>query len=151
MKYTILWQCTWIMKTRAIAVLATLLLSACASSQPDIKENPSLFHVLSESELSINMQAMADRITVLSLVALDNQLSLAQRRDKVVPLLNSIELIAAELDHDGAVTNYSVINRYMGAFLHDVAVARRLAYGDPPDLMPAQRLIKSCLACHAAI
>lgn len=96
--------------------MVSLLMSACASTQPAIKENPALFHVLSESDMSVNMQAMADRITVLSLVALDDKLSLEQKRDKVVPLLDSIELIASELDHDGAVTNYSVINRYMGAF-----------------------------------
>lgn len=131
--------------------MVSLLMSACASTQPDIKENPASFHVLSESDVSVNMQAMADRITMLSLLALDDKLSLEQKRDKVVPLLDSIELIASELDHDGAVTNYSVINRYMGAFLYDVAVARRLANGDPPNLLPAQRLIKSCLSCHASI
>ena len=131
--------------------MVSLLMSACASTQPDITDNPAVFHVLSESEVSVNMQAMADRITVLSLVALDDKLSLEQKRDKVLPLLDSIELIASELDHDGAVTNYSLINRYMGAFLYDVTVARRLANGNPPNLLPAQRLIKSCLSCHASI
>ena len=131
--------------------MASLLLAACASPQSENRENPQLFHVLSESDLSINMQAMADRIAVLSLFALDDTLSAQQKQDKVVPLLNSIELIASELDQGGAVTNYSVINRYMGAFLYDVAMARRLAMAERPDFLPAQRLIKSCLSCHAAI
>lgn len=139
------------MNTRTLAVTVSLVLSACASTQPDEGENPRLFHVLSESEVSVNMQAMADRITVLSLLTLDDELSPEQKRDKVVPLLNSIELIASELDQDGAVSNYSVINRYMGAFLYDVSVARRFANQTPPNLLPSQRLIKSCLSCHESI
>ena len=139
------------MNTRALAVTVSLALSACASTQPDEGENPRLFHVLSESEVSVNMQAMADRITVMSLLTLDDELSPEQKRDKVVPLLNSIELIASELDKDGSVSNYSVINRYMGAFLYDVSVARRFANQEPPNLLPSQRLIKSCLSCHESI
>lgn len=139
------------MKTGIIAVLAPLILSACASVPSDTEDSPRLFHVLSDTELSVNMQAMADRISVLSLIALDDDMSLQQKRDKVVPLLNSINLIASELDHDGAVTNFSVINQYMGAFLYDVALARRFASAEPPNLVPSQRLIKSCLSCHESI
>jgi len=109
------------------------------------------YHVLSHHELSSGMQSMADRIRSIATVSLNMDMSDDDQRDIIVPLLDGIEHIAADLDGENSVTNYSVINRYMGAFLYDVGLAREFALRDPPNLVPSQRLIKSCLSCHESI
>jgi len=65
--------------------------------------------------------------------------------------LDKIERIASGLGGPDTITNYSVINRYMGAFLYDVTVAREFAERDPPNYVPAFRLLKSCQACHESM
>jgi hypothetical protein len=97
------------------------------------------------------MQTMADRLSAVAFVTLNAELTPEQQRAEILPLLDSIKTIAASIDGDDAVTNYSVVNRYMGAFLYDVGLARKFASREPPNLIPAQRLIKSCLSCHESI
>ena len=126
------------------------LSSSCALVEREPKE-PASFHVMSESELSIDMNAMGELIGGIAIVSLDQSLSDEARRRRILPLLDGIEQIARGVKGENEVTNYSVINRYMGAFLHDVANARSFAYRQPPNLVPAERLIKSCLSCHQSI
>lgn len=69
-------------------------------------------------------------------------------------MLTSLDRIAArarQVGGDGAVTNYSVVNDYMDGFLEDVAVSREFAAREPPNLVPANRLVPSCLACHRSL
>ena len=133
---------------RVISMLAVVILgSGCATAERE----PADFHVLSEAELSIDMKAMADRVGGIAIVSLDQTLTDEQRRQKILPLLDGIEVIARAVKGEGVVTNYSLINRYMGSFLYDVANARDFANRQPPNLVPAQRLIKSCLSCHQSI
>lgn len=138
------------MRTSWLAFLV-LLLNACAA--PDSLNNPESahFHILSESQVRTGMQQMANRIHSIANTSLNEEISLEQRRDRILPMLDDIESIAGELDGDQAITNYSVINRYMGSFLFDVSVARKFVQRNPPNLLPAQRLIKSCLSCHDSI
>ena len=126
------------------------LSSGCTTVEREPVE-PVNFHVMSETELSIDMNAMGERIAGIAIISLDQSLTNEQRRQRILPLLDSIEQIAEGVKGAGEVTNYSVINRYMGAFLYDVANARYFANRQPPNLVPAERLIKSCLSCHQSI
>ena len=95
---------------------------------------------------------MADELAHIALIILDDKPSGAERRQQILPMLDRIEIIAATLaGEDEVVTNYSVINHYMGAFLYDVGVARQFAQREPANLIPAGRLIKSCMSCHESI
>lgn len=127
-----------------------IMSSGCATVERESGE-PVNFHVMSETDLSVDMNAMGERIAGIAIVSLDQSLSAEQRRERILPLLNGIEQIAMGVKSEGVVTNYSVINRYMGSFLYDVANARKFANRQPPDLRPAERLIKSCLNCHQSI
>lgn len=131
-------------------LLLVLVSAGCATADRDPGE-PVDFHVMSETELSIDMRAMSDRLAGIAIVSLDQSLTDAQRRQRILPLLNDIEAIAEGVKGEGVVTNYSVINRYMGSFLYDVANARAFANRQPPNLVPAQRLVNSCLSCHQSI
>ena len=128
-------------------IILIIVNTGCATADRDFVD----FHVMSESELGIDMRAMGDRIGGVAIVSLDQSLNDEQRRQRILPLLNEIEEIARGVKSEGVVTNYSVINRYMGSFLYDVANARQFANRQPPNLVPAQRLIKSCLSCHQSI
>ena len=139
------------MKFLITGALALLTLTACATSFQAQDEEPARFHILSERELQLDMQTMANSISAIAFIALDSDMAPDQQQARVLFFLDSIRSIATDIDHDHAVTNYSAINRYMGAFLHDVGVAREFAAREPPNLVPAQRLIKSCLSCHDSI
>lgn len=131
-------------------LLLVMAISSCATAEPE-PQKPIGFHVMSQSELSIDMNAMSDRLGGIAIISLDQTLSDIQRRQKILPLLDDIEQIAQGIKGEDVVTNYSIINRYMGSFLYDVANARKFANRQPPNLVPAQRLIKSCLSCHQSI
>ncbi len=130
-------------------LVVVILSSSCATAERE--HEPADFHVMSQTELGIDMKAMADRIGGIAIVSLDQSLTDEQRRQKILPLLSEIEEIAEGVKGEGMITNYSVINRYMGSFLYDVANAREFASRQPPNLVPAQRLIRSCLSCHQSI
>lgn len=138
-------QGTW------FAIWILLMTSACAVPDSVKAPVPAHFHILSQSEITDGMQQMADRVRLIASTRLNRELSLEQQRKRILPQLDDIKTIAGNLDGDGAVTNYSVINRYMGSFLFDVDVARQFAQRDPPNLIPAQQLINSCLSCHESI
>jgi hypothetical protein len=151
MMQTVLRVDALVIKVSAVSLTALMLLTGCVEPVVRQENIPATFHILSEAELHQNMQEMADRVTALAFITLDESLTPEQRRVRVIPLLESIEVSASGIDGKGAVTNYSVINRYMGAFLYDVSVARTFASREPPNLIPAQRLIKSCLSCHESM
>lgn len=140
------------MKNAVLVLSVACLLVACTAqpTEPDARQTEQ-FHVLSLSELHLNMQAMADRVTSVAFIAMDDNLTPEQKQDRILPLLDGIESIATDIDHNGATTNFSVVNRYMGSFLYDVSVAKSFASRQPPNLVPAQRLINSCLSCHESI
>jgi len=138
------------MKSPRLWILSVLTLVSC-SPMPIEENKEQSFHLISDEELSQGMQRMAEKVSLLALFSLDSDMSTEQKRMMILPLLNNIESIASDINGDGAVTNYSVINRYMGSFLYDVSLAREFANRQPPNLFPAQRLIKSCMACHESI
>lgn len=142
-------QCSVPCRVMYLCVIGCLS-SGCATVEREPIE-PANFHVMSESELSIDMNAMGEQIAGIAIVSLDRSLSGEERRQRILPLLDAIEQIARGVKGEGEVTNYSVINRYMGSFLYDVANAREFANRQPPNLVPAERLIKSCLSCHQSI
>lgn len=139
------------MQRSSYAVLVALICSACAVPDNVRSVESADFHFASEIELRQRMQSMADRIGAIAKTSMSQDLTLENQQDIVLPLLDEIETIATEIDGASTVTNYSVINQYMGAFLYDVTVARQFALKSPPNLLPARRLIKSCLSCHESI
>jgi hypothetical protein len=116
------------------------------------EEKPTNFHYLSPDVVQNDMQLMADQLALIALTLLDAQSTDAERRQQILPRLDRIETIATTLEGgDQVVTNYSVINHYMGAFLYDVNVARQFALREPANLIPSGRLVKSCMSCHESI
>lgn len=136
----------------AAACLAVVTgLTACATP-PESPDTP--FHVIDERVLHSQMQQMSAHLYDVAELTMDvgdvaggNPALKAQ----VLAQLDAIEGIARSIDADNAVTNWSVINRYMGAFIYDVLVAREFAADEPPNFVPANRLIRSCLSCHSSL
>lgn len=129
--------------------LSIIVVSACVAYQPDsnnlVQQN---VHVLGKEKVSGSMQLMGDHLFNLTAMTTssdvdDQALNRAVRRE-----LGIIKGIAKGLGGSGQITNYSVISRYMGSFIHDVQVAEEFASRNPPNYVPANRLIKSCLSCH---
>jgi hypothetical protein len=125
-----------------------LLLAGCAVVAT---EEPTNFHLISDLQLRSVMQGMANRIVVLTELSMTEDNPGAADRNEILLELNRIQQIARGLRGESEVTNYSVINRYMGSFLYDIEVAKQFAKHDPPNFVPANRLVKSCLSCHQSI
>jgi hypothetical protein len=104
-----------------------------------------------QSLLREDMRAMT--ISVRKLLVLDSQkeVSAKDRHRQVMRELDNLEGIARIIDEDEELVGYSLSRPYLGAFLHDVSMAREFALQDPPDYQPATWLIKSCLFCHKNI
>ena len=131
-------------------MLVASLFSGC--SIPEEKPTHTRFHYLSPGVVQTDMQLMADQLALIALTTLDVEATDVARRQQILPMLDRIETIATTLvGGDEVVTNYSVLNHYMGAFLYDVDVARQFALREPANLLPAGRLVKSCMSCHESI
>jgi hypothetical protein len=131
-----------------VCTLSAFVLSAsCTLSQEKTYE----YRTIHENVLRRDMQTMADSLGVLAELYFKTEVTDAQRHDIVHKELNTIERIASGIGGGEIITNYSVINRYMGAFLYDVNLAREFANRNPPNFVPANRLMNSCLSCHASI
>lgn len=126
------------------------MLVSCTTLNQGITQDQNNFHLLSENKVQIDMQEMAINVSAILGATMDESASIESQSGTVVPKLDKIQKLAFELGGTG-LTNYSVINRYMGAFLYDVGIAREFALRSPPNLMPAGRLVKSCLSCHDSL
>ena len=104
-----------------------------------------------QSLLREDMRAMT--ISVRKLLVLDSQagISAEERHKQVLRELDKLESIATMIEEDGELTSYSLVSPYIGAFLHDVYLARENAEKSAPDYQPATWLIRSCLSCHQNI
>ena len=107
--------------------------------------------MITETKLRGDMLNLSDSIREIADITMDKDITLLMQRSRILPLLDNIEGVAGGLGGGPVVTNYSVINYYMGAFLYDVSIARKFANREPPNIVPAGRLINSCLACHRSI
>jgi|GEM_PF-2805843 len=127
-----------------------VLLTGCQNLQPrPLTDNSNAtFHAIGDNTLHDEMRKMAAELRVLVDVNLDTSQIEPQRNQKALAALERLNTIADGLGGEGKITNYSVINDYMGAFLYDVAVAEEFARRTPPNYFPAGSLIKSCLSCH---
>lgn len=124
-------------------------MNACAApTAPMNKAGSSGFHAQSHVDLHTSMRAMARQISVIARMDMDDPIPPEQQREQVLPLLEQIEVFATELDNSNFTARYPVVNRYMSAFIDDVGVARQFVNRTPPNLVPAKRLILSCLSCH---
>ncbi len=142
----------WILshKKRALLFLFTIVaVNTVACAPIDTKKPIMKAHL--PHELHADMSLMAKQIATLSNMSLDNSRSERSKSTDVLASLDRIEAIASGLGGEGVVTNYSVINRYMGAFLYDIQIAREFALRDPPNHFPSYTLVKSCLSCHQSL
>jgi len=136
----------------SIALGLTTLLAGCqAVSDITADSKKPDFHVLGQAMLHGEMRLMAAELRILLDTHLDDSLPEPGRQQKALAALNRIQSIASGIGGDDVVTNYSVINDYMGAFLYDVGVAKEFAMKNPPNYFPGGTLIKSCLSCHQSI
>jgi len=125
-----------------------LPLLGCALTNPSARH----YRIIHEPMLHSSMRAMGLSLgTLAELYYEKDDASDEQQAQRVLAELNKIERIASNLGGDDVVTNYSVINRYMGAFLYDVSVAKEFAQREQPNFVPAYRLIKSCQSCHQSM
>lgn len=103
------------------------------------------------------MRALADELLAMNALTLDGTdekgeaFSRAERAERVIAHLDRIERRALGVGGRGAPSNRSEIDDHMDGFLHDVALAREFARRDPPNLVPANRLVNSCESCHAEL
>ncbi len=136
---------------RWVAALASiggcLILVACAP----IAEQKQQYHVIFEHQLHSGMNTMAGHLNTIANLAFEDSLPEEEKTPVVLRELNQIKSLATHIAGPGEVTNYSVINRYMDAFIYDVNVAEQFSQRSPPNHFPAYRLVKSCLSCHDSI
>lgn len=120
------------------------LTSGCAT----VPDSSRTFHVLGEESLRSEMKLMGAELRILLDIYLGDNLPEPERNETTLASLNKIDSIAEGLGGGDKITNYSVINDYMGAFLYDVGIAKDFATRNPPNYFPSGTLIKSCLSCH---
>jgi len=125
----------------------SFLCNACALSE----SKNTYYQVIHEPALHAQMRTMANSLGILAFHFFEKKLNDDQMYNIVNTELRKIEQTASQIGGKDAITNYSVINRYMGAFLYDVGLAREAADQEPPNFSPAFRLIKSCQACHESM
>jgi len=123
------------------------LCTACAISEPRRLS----YQVIHEPALHSEMRTMGVSLGTLAKYYFEKDLDEKQLYDGVHAELNKLERTASRLGGVDTITNYSVINRYMGAFLYDVRLAREFAEREPPNFVPAFRLINSCQSCHESM
>lgn len=133
-------------KSILISLYLLTTCTACAMSQNKTIE----YRVIHETALRSDMRTMAASLGVLAELYFNTTVSEAVLRETVHKELDNIKKISTNIRSGDVVTNYSVINRYMGAFLYDVEVAKQFADRDPPNYVPANRLLNSCMSCHSS-
>jgi len=134
------------LQTALYSLVTLTLCLGCAIDKKGYK-----LQTIHESVLHADMTTMAHSLGRLARLHFDTDITDTERHSIVINELNSIERIASGIGGDDVVTNYSVINHYMGAFLYDVALAKQFAYRDPPNYVPANRLLNSCRSCHNSL
>lgn len=129
-------------KLSIILLLAFNISCASDTVRPTIDEN---VHLYNSVNLSNKMHGMSEDLFVITTLTTQSSLTSAEH-EQLVQKLRALSTKASSLG-DG-VTNYSVINQYMGAFIYDVELALQFANKNPPNYVPANRLIRSCISCH---
>ena len=135
------------MKISLCTLVVLSLCLGCAASE----EKGYIFQTIHETVLHSEMRKMANSLGRLASLYFDTDIEDAERHEIVINELNTVEQIASGIGGDDVITNYSVINHYMGAFLYDVALAKQFAYQEPPNYVPANRLLNSCRSCHNSL
>lgn len=98
-----------------------------------------------------DMRAMTISVRKLLVLDAQSEVSEEERHRQVMRELDNLEGTARVVQEDGEISNYSLLNPYLGSFLHDISMAREFALQSPPNYQPATWLIKSCLFCHKHI
>jgi len=132
---------------RLIPFYLVLTCGSCATTESEKRA----YQIIHEPALHSEMQAMANSLGELAILYFDSDHDDARLYRSVQDELAKIERIASRLGGEDTITNYSVINNYMGAFLYDVKLAREFADRDPPNYVPAFRLLRSCQSCHESM
>lgn len=143
----------WTRPKAMVVTTCALLLALSGCITMDDKFNPGYsdytsVHVIGEEALHAEMGAMSQELLTLLQLNASTDRPEPQSQQLALDTLNKIKSIASSIGGDNVITNYSVINRYMGAFLYDVGVAQDFVEKQPPNYFPAASLIKSCMSCH---
>jgi len=140
---------------RHLSILMLSFLIVACQTRGDInnKSEPTItsYHVMSDDQLHGEMRSMVVDIRKLLEIYLDSDYPEPQRQNSALAYLDNIERTAEGIGGDEKITNFSVINQYMGAFLYDVGIARDFVEKSPPNYFPAGALIKSCTSCHQTL
>lgn len=137
-----------------LSIFTYLSITGCTllESEPEsAMEIDGEFHVIGEIQLHTEMRKMSKELNKLVNIYMDSRLQEPDRKNEALSSLDRIQSIADELGGSKTITNFSVINDYMGAFLYDVNVAKAFINRNPPNYYPAGSLIKSCLSCHRSL
>ena len=123
-------------------------MNGCASYDAGVSQPAQEVHVLGTADVANSMQQMGEHLFILTALTLSDESEINNLNTQVMHELNTLSSIARDLAGPGQITNYSMINRYMSSFHYDVQLAMKFASRTPPNYVPANRLIKSCMACH---
>ena len=99
-------------------------------------------------QLADDMRSMMQGVTNLMSIETDKSISDTHRHLRIMRELAMLENAAKVIKDGTEISGYSSTNPYMGAFLHDIQMAKEFAELTPPDYQPATSLIKSCVYCH---
>ena len=130
-----------------LALIVLLVLNVSCASNSGNRSLSKNVHVYNSVDMSNRMKGMSAEL--LTITTLTSQSTLTpSEHNELLKRLQSLSLKARTIGGEGVVTNYSVINQYMGAFIYDVELAKQFANMDTPNYVPANRLVKSCISCH---
>lgn len=134
------------LKVKAVGIGFLLLATAC-SGIPTTNTDTTNIHLYESVDMSSRMHAMSAELLHIHINTMRSELT-ANEHQELLTRLRALEGMAKAIGGDGVITNYSVINQYMGAFIYDVQLAQKFANKTPPNYVPANRLVKSCESCH---
>ncbi len=142
--------CSKFILTSVLLVLSSCVLTPGAGTHKKITAagiNSRTVYVHS-GQLADDMNSMMQGVTNLITLETDESISDTRRHVRIMRELKMLENAAKVIKDGTEISGYTTTNPYMGAFLHDIQMAKEFACFTPPDYQPAASLIKSCVHCH---
>ena len=133
-------------KNKYVVLIALVFNISCATYTGDAPVTKNV-HIYSSVDMSQRMAGMSEELLIITGMTSEPSLT-TKEHNELLERLQALSLRARSIGGDNTITNYSVINQYMGAFIYDVELAKEFANKNPPNYVPANRLVKSCIACH---
>lgn len=109
---------------------------------------PPSFQYIEKDRLHDTMWKMAGAVQQLDEVLRADALPAQDRQQSVTQLLADIDDAAAHVSAPGQNTNHPMLDRNLGRFQLDLALAKSAVAETPPNFAPATRITGACLYCH---